>query len=305
MVRSRVKRAVAASGVLGIAALALSGCSDDAKRGFLPASDTTDHTQQITDLWVHSWVVLLGVGLVVWGLVVWCVVVYRRRKGDTGVPAQTRYNLPIEVLYTAVPFVLIIGFFIATVHVQSATEAKATPAYDGADVQVQIVGKQWSWDINYLTNDGAPDVHEDAGVQADYVTGPTFDESKLPTLYLPVDKEVKIKLDARDVAHSFWVPQFLYKKDLLPGVHNNYWTFTPEKEGTFPVKCAELCGEYHSMMLMNVKVVSDSEYQAHVTELRERGNTGALGHELDRRQDLKYNSTDAEQTHSAAAVTEN
>lgn len=301
MVGSTVKRVVASTGLLGVAALALSGCSDLAKRGFLPADDTTDHTQAISSLWVHSWIVLLGVGVLVWGLVIWCAIVYRRRKGETGLPAQTRYNLPIEVLYTAVPFVLIFAFFIATVHVQSATEANATEAYDGADVQVQVVGKQWSWDINYLTDEGEANVHEDAGVQADYTSGDTFDESSLPTLYLPVNKEVKIKLDARDVAHSFWVPQFLYKKDLLPGVHNNYWTFTPTKEGTFAVKCAELCGEYHSMMLMNIEVVSESEYETHLTELRDRGNTGALGNELNRRQDLIYTSEDSQQSDSAAS----
>ncbi|WP_051223989.1 cytochrome c oxidase subunit II [Pseudoclavibacter soli] len=301
MVGSTVKRVVASTGLLGVAALALSGCSDLAKRGFLPADDTTDHTQAISSLWVHSWIVLLGVGVVVWGLVIWSAIVYRRRKGETGLPAQTRYNLPIEVLYTAVPFVLIFAFFIATVHVQSATEANATEAYDGADVQVQVVGKQWSWDINYLTDEGEANVHEDAGVQADYSGGETFDESNLPTLYLPVNKEVKIKLDARDVAHSFWVPYFLYKKDLLPGVHNNYWTFTPTKEGTFAVKCAELCGEYHSMMLMNIEVVSESEYETHLTELRDRGNTGALGNELNRRQDLIYTSEDSQQSDSAAS----
>jgi cytochrome c oxidase subunit 2 len=305
MVRSRVKRAVAATAVAGLAALGLSGCSDEAKRGFLPATDTTDHTQAISSLWVNSWIVLLGVGIVVWGLTIWSIIAYRRRRGDRSVPAQTRYNLPIEVLYTTVPFILIIGFFVGTVNVQTATEAKATPAYDGADVQVQVVGKQWSWDINYLTDDGAADVHEDAGLQAQYYGGDTFDESDLPTLYLPVGQEVKIKLDSRDVAHSFWVPQFLYKKDLLPGVHNNYWTFTPEKEGTYPVKCAELCGEYHSMMLMNVKVVSATEYEAHLSELRDRGNTGALDDLLDRRQDLKYESNDTESQRSAAAVTEN
>lgn len=302
MVGSTVKRVVLGTGVLGIAALALSGCSDLANRGFLPADDTTDHTGAISSLWVYSWLVLLGVGIVVWGLIIWCAIVYRRRKGETGLPAQTRYNLPIEVLYTAVPFVLIFAFFLATVNVQTATEAKATTAYDGADVQVQVVGKQWSWDINYLTTAGDADVHEDPGVQADYVTGPTFDESDLPTLYLPVNKEVKIKLDSRDVAHSFWVPQFLYKKDVLPGIHNNYWTFTPTKEGTFPVKCAELCGEYHSMMLMNVKVVSESEYTQHLATLRDRGNTGALGNELNRRQDLIYSSDNAQ--HSASAATE-
>ena len=93
-----------------------------------------------------------------------------------------------------------------------------------------------------------------------------MDKEKLPTLYLPVNKSVDLELNARDVIHSFWVPAFLQKRDMIPG-KTNYIRFTPTKEGTYDGKCAELCGEYHSEMLFSVKVVSDAEFQAHLEKL--------------------------------------
>ena len=80
-------------------------------------------------------------------------------------------------------------------------------------------------------------------------------QEELPTLVLPVGQNVEIALDSRDVIHSFWVVDFLYKKDMFPG-KTNYMSFVPEREGTYEGKCAELCGEYHSLMLFNVEVVS-------------------------------------------------
>ena len=100
-----------------------------------------------------------------------------------------------------------------------------------------------------------------------------------------MNQKIKIQLDARDVIHSFWVIDFLYKKDMLPG-KTNYMYVTPEREGTFSGKCAELCGEYHSMMLFNVKVVSQDEYDAYIQSLEDAGQTGQLGHEYDRNQNL-------------------
>jgi cytochrome c oxidase subunit 2 len=100
-----------------------------------------------------------------------------------------------------------------------------------------------------------------------------------------VGKTVQIDLTARDVIHSFWVVDFLYKKDMFPG-QTNHMYFTPLKEGTYVGKCAELCGEYHSMMLFNVKVVSEAEYEAQMQSLAAAGNVGQLSGEYDRNQNL-------------------
>ena len=284
-----------AVGGLAVLGLALTGCSSSIERGMLPGQPgTTNHTDDLTSLWTHAWLVLLILAALVWGLTIWCVIAYRRRKGDTGYPPQYRYNLPIEVLYTVVPVILVVGFFAATVPRLNMTEQAAAAPSDHSVTKLQVIGKQWSWDVNYFDPEGRPYAHEPAGEQADYVSGSSYDESQLPTMYLPANQPVEIKIDSRDVAHSFWVPEFLYKKDAIPGVHNNYWHFTPQREGTYQVKCAELCGEYHSMMLMQVKVVSPDEYQAHIQQLSTDPETsGALGLELNREQNLPgYRSPD-------------
>ena len=99
--------------------------------------------------------------------------------------------------------------------------------------------------------------------------------SELPTLYLPVDKKVKIKLTSRDVIHSFWVPDFLFKMDVIPG-KMNVFELTPNKTGTFIGRCAELCGTYHAQMLFDVKVVSRAEFDQHMADLKAKGQIGTL-----------------------------
>lgn len=271
---------------IGIAAaIALAGCTQQEEQGYLPGGpDVTNHTSQVIGLWTTSWIVLLIVGLLVWGLLLWAMIVYRRRRGQTGLPAQLRYNMPIEILYTIVPFILIIGFFAFTARDQSEIEAGAN-AQTPADVEVQVFAKQWSWDFNYVSENGASsNVHEPAGVQAQYGPNGTIDGQDVPTLWLPVNKSVKIDLQSRDVDHSFWVVDFLYKKDAIPG-KTNYIAFTPTKIGEYAGKCAELCGEYHSQMLFKVKVVSQSDYDAHLAALAaDPETTGQLGADLNRNQ---------------------
>jgi cytochrome c oxidase subunit 2 len=225
--------------------LALSGCTPEVQRGFLPDSaGVTNHTDRIIGLWTTSWIVLLLVGVVAWGLMAWALIVYRRRKGETGIPVQFRYNMPIEALFTAVPLILVLGFFAFTARDTAAIEAKI----ENPDVHISVIAKQWSWDFNYVD----ANVY-DSGIQAQFTGDEENIMETLPTLYLPVGKSVQIDLSSRDVIHSFWVVEFLYKKDMFPAMTNRMY-FTPLKEGTYVGKCAELCGEYHSMMLFNVKV---------------------------------------------------
>lgn len=259
---------------IGIAiSIFLAGCTQAQLNGFLPGSgEVTNHTSRIVGLWTTSWFILMLVGILTWGLIIWAAIVYRRRKGQTGLPAQLRYNLPIEVFYTIVPFILIIGFFSFTARDQAIIEAP----HEEPDVTIEVIGKRWAWDFNYLTDD----VYFQ-GVQArETRENNTIDPDSLPTLYLPVDKKVELKIESRDVAHSFWVVDFLYKKDMLPG-KSNYMYFIPLETGTFAGKCAELCGEYHSLMLFNVKIVEQDEYDAQMAALRAAGNTGAVGGEYD------------------------
>jgi cytochrome c oxidase subunit 2 len=266
--------------------LVLAGCTQAQLNGFLPGfvegePPTTNNAERISGLWVTSWIVLLVVGVVTWGLTIWAVIAYRRRKGQTGLPVQLRYNMPIEVFYTVVPLILVLGFFAFTVRDQEAIEQRF--AEDQIDVRIEAIAKQWAWDFNYVDEN----VYS-AGIQAQLdPDGPagSVKQDELPTLVLPVGANVEIALEARDVIHSFWVVDFLYKKDMFPG-KTNYMSFVPEREGTFAGKCAELCGEYHSLMLFNVEVVSQAEYDSYIQSLRRAGQEGQLSTEFDRNQNL-------------------
>jgi cytochrome c oxidase subunit 2 len=218
----------------------------------------TDRAVFIYDLWIWSWVAAMLVGILVWGLILYAAFRYRRRSDDE-IPVQTRYNLPIEILYTVAPVVMVLVFFYFTVDTQNTVREPV----DDPDHELSVVGQQWSWTFNYL---------DEEAVQGDdvYTVGTTAD---LPTLVLPVDESVTIHLSSPDVIHSFWVPAFLEKLDVIPGRANEL-SFTPTREGTFAGNCAELCGVYHSRMLFNVEVVSADEFAEHLQELKELGNVG-------------------------------
>jgi cytochrome c oxidase subunit II len=250
-----------------VVVLVLAGCSQQQLVGFLPsAPGITNHTSEVIGLWNTSWIVLLGVGLVTWGLIIWAAVVYRRRKGQTGLPVQLRYNMPIEIFYTIVPLILVLGFFAFTAKTQNNIEQPIAHP----QVKIDVYGQRWAWTFDYVNEKTySPGIQAQTEAATGALTAP------LNTLYLPVDKRVEIKIYSRDVAHSFWIVNFLYKKDMIPG-KTNYMYFIPEKIGTYQGKCAELCGQYHSLMLFQVKVVSDADYAKYITAERKK-YPGLLG----------------------------
>jgi cytochrome c oxidase subunit II len=215
----------------------------------------TEQGNLIYSLWQGSWVAALAVGVTVWGLIIWACIFYRRRKGETGLPPQVRYNLPIEILYTIVPFLMVLVLFYFT----ARDQAELYELTDDPDHTINVIGQRWSWTFNYTDED----VY-DVGTPADP-----------PTLVLPEDERIRFDLESADVIHSFWVPAFLFKMDVIPGRLNQF-EVTPDEQGTFVGKCAELCGVDHARMLFNVRVVTREEYDDHVEELRDAGQTGQL-----------------------------
>ncbi|REF34904.1 cytochrome c oxidase subunit II [Thermasporomyces composti] len=261
----RARRWASVASLAGVALVSLSGCAGQGGGNWsrlglpAPASDRATH---VLNLWQGAWIAAACVGLLVWGLIIWSVIAYRRR--DDKIPPQTRYHLPIEILYSVVPFVIIGVLFYFTVRDQNAI-LKVDRNDPPANV-IRVVGQQWSWTFNYLDRPGraAPE----AGAVWESGT-----PDRLPTLYLPVGEKVGFQLESPDVIHSFFIPAFLFKMDVIPG-HENYFELTPTKEGVFAGKCAELCGSYHARMLFNVHVVSREEFAEHLRELRARGQTG-------------------------------
>lgn len=249
-----------------LALTALAGCSSETKGqaarfGMVaPASDRAPHMES---LWTGAWIAALAVGVFVWGLIIFAIIRFRRRKGDPEVPRQTRYHLPLEILYTMVPFLIIGVLFFYTVRTQNSVMAKdAEP-----DHTINVVGQKWSWTFNYMEA-----ANPDAGSVVTHDAGTI---EKIPDLYLPLDKSVRFHLNSADVIHSFWVPAFYFKMDVIPG-HPNQFDLTPTKAGTFDGKCAEFCGTYHANMLFKVHVVPEAEYNAHLKKLKAQGKTGEI-----------------------------
>jgi cytochrome c oxidase subunit 2 len=247
------------------ATVLLSSCSQQDKdewgRVAMPegASDRAGH---ILTFWQWSWLAAIIVGVLVWGLIFFAAFKFRRRN-DEDVPVQTRYNLPMEILYTIAPVIVVLVFFKFVVTTQDAVQKDVgTP-----DHVIKVVGQQWSWTFNYYQDDAV-------GGQTVFEAGTPADR---PTLYLPVDETVQFQLSSPDVVHSFWIPAFNYKMDVIPGRHNTF-SLTPTREGSYQGRCAELCGTYHSRMLFNVEVVSKERFTQELKKLQEQGNTGlALG----------------------------
>ena len=199
------------------------------------------------------------VGSFVLALIFFAVFRYRKRSDD--LPRQVRYNLPVEVLYTAVPFVIIAVLFYYTVLSQNyVNELSNDEAGESqADVNIGVVGFQWNWQFNYVDED----------VQ---VTGET---NRPAQLVLPANRTIRFVQTSPDVIHSFWVPDFLFKRDVIPGRANQF-ELTLKKEGEFIGRCAELCGEKHAFMNFSVLVVSPEEYDTYIDSLQADPNAAIL-----------------------------
>lgn len=271
----RTRRRWTAGAVGTTALLVLTGCSAEVQRGWYPGTrETTNHNAQLTDLWVNSWIAALVVGLLAWGAMIWCMVAYRRRKNDQGFPKQTAYNLPLETMFTIIPILLVFTLWGFTDRVQTEVDRPV----DDSPLTVTVYGKQWSWDFNYSYEQENGEVVEAhySGIQAQ-LDGTEGVRDTLPVLYLPNDVPVHFELKSRDVAHSFWIPQFLQKRDMIPGKTNHIY-LTPQELGSYDGKCAELCGEFHSEMLFNVEVVDEAEFVDRLAEME----PGLVGDEFNR-----------------------
>jgi cytochrome c oxidase subunit II len=240
-------------GIVTLGALvALSGCSiGKTFDGFGWPQGVTDQSERMYSMWIASVVAALAVGFFVWGLIFWCIIRYRKR-GDE-LPLQTRYNLPIEFLYTVAPFLVVAVLFYYTAITQTYVD-KVSPH---PDVKVEVVAFKWNWQFRYLDeNAKGPDGQAiSTSGTSDYV----------PVLVVPTHESILFYETSKDVIHSFWVPDLLFKRDVFPGNVQNKFQVTIVKEGAYVGRCAELCGAYHSMMNFELRAVSPDDYQRFIT----------------------------------------
>ncbi|MGY1634806.1 cytochrome c oxidase subunit II [Geodermatophilus sp. SYSU D01186] len=252
---SRLAR-VAALGLLGV--VTLTGCTPNNEfwRWGWP-DGITDEAYAMRDLWIWSVIAALLVGIGVWGLILWSVVRHRKRSDE--LPKQTAYNLPLEIVYTIIPFLIIAGLFFFTV----VTQNKVMDRSEDPDTTIAVNAFKWNWQFVYPETTGAD------GEPVNTVG--TSEE--IPILVVPTDETVRFEVASADVIHSFWVPEFLFKLDVIPGNENdrdNVFEVTVREEGAFVGRCAELCGTYHAYMNFEVRAVTADDYDDYLAA-RESG----------------------------------
>jgi cytochrome c oxidase subunit 2 len=264
MRRKQLSRGVVSTLSLLVMTVLLSGCSAQQWERDLRFGWPTGVTKQATTmrvLWTWSSVAALVVGVIVWSLIFWVCVRYRKRNDE--LPRQFKENLLVEAVYTVLPFFIIAGLFYRTVVVENYVDAKSSKP----DVTVTVVGFKWNWQFQY-------DGHRYAagtGAGPNENVGTTGTSTEIPILVIPRGQSIRFVEHSDDVIHSFWVPEFLFKRDVIPGPRDNQFEITAVKDGHYVGRCAELCGTYHSQMQFEVRVVEPATYTAYISALAKFG----------------------------------
>ena len=207
---------------------------------------TQDHWTRL--LWHISYYFAIPIGLLVIGLIAWALIRYRERPGHTRTPSQFQYHIPLEAVYTIIPLVVVVvifGFMFNAENKQGTVVKK--PA-----VAITVDGFQWGWRFVY------PNGHAQVGT-GDYSN--INNNNDLPVLVLPANETVQLHVVSLDVVHTFYVPEFLFNRDLIPGV-NNVFDLNVTKPGLYPGQCNNICGQYHAYMRFLVDVMPPAEYNA-------------------------------------------
>jgi cytochrome c oxidase subunit 2 len=238
-------------GAIGATAL-LSGCSfnsnDISGLGYPKNVSSVNDTS--LSLWQGAWITAGVVGVITLILILWPAIFHRKNDATKGeFPKQTQYNIPIEIIYTIIPFIIVAVLFYFTATKESKIVDLKTPAQH----EISVEGIQWSWQFAY------PEAGKDAVV--------TGTPENPPTLYMPQGESVRFTITSNDVVHGFWIPAFMIQMQNLPD-RTNHIQFTANKLGTYPGRCNILCGRNHAQMIFKVKVVTPEQYQKYLETLK-------------------------------------
>jgi cytochrome c oxidase subunit 2 len=224
-----------------------------------PPQPVTQQAREISGLYDIVFAIAVAIFVAVEGLIVWSIIRYRRKPTDTELPPQTHGNNFVEVLWTVIPTVIVLYLFVVSWQTLNSVEAVSkTP-----DVRVHAVAMQFQWQFEYLDANGQ--------VLATQTT-PVADQGG--GMAVPVGRSVYVTLDSSDVIHAWYVPHFLFKRDVVPGQTNHFeFTLDPDEAGqTFRGQCAELCGSGHRVMLFDVVAMNSADYDAWLAALIEKSN---------------------------------
>jgi len=203
----------------------------------LPSQDSTQAILIDQMFYWHFWLIAFLFSLIM-VFMLYSAVVFRRKEGDDEPGPYVHGHTGLEIAWTVIPIIVVIGFGYWGVTVLNALTAEQPD-----EMTIKVIGRQWSWQFEYPEQEG--------------VTS--------PQLVLPVNQNILLDMESEDVLHSFWIPEFRVKQDLIPQTPT-YLRITPTKEGDYTVRCAEICGFDHTKMLADVRVVSQTEFDAWIEE---------------------------------------
>ena len=311
------KRKAVLGGLLGLGGLMLAGCDVEAPGGALgwflgmgwPKGITPEATAMY-NFWEWVWVVAWTIGFIMWGLFIYGMFAWSAKRakkaGKDEFPRQTQYNIPLELVLTIFPIIIVMGLFFFTVQ----TQEKVTALDKDPKVTVDVTAYQWNWKFGYqkvapeLTADGQEYVGTDEerqklaeeskvdpngknpinGRSKSDVSYLHFNKietlgttQEVPVLVLPSNTPIEFQLASADVSHSFWVPEFLFKRDTYNHPEENkqerrFQVEKIEKEGAFVGRCAEMCGTYHAMMNFELRVVSPEKFTQYLEYRKQNPN---------------------------------
>jgi cytochrome c oxidase subunit 2 len=242
--------------VLAVAAIALGFDLPGAAQGFVtglyPPIAVTEEGAKIRDLYTIVFLIAVVIFVLVEGLIIWSVIRYRRKPGDDTLPAQTHGNNLAEAIWTIVPTIIVIFLFIVSWQTLNVVDTAAADP----ETRIRAVAGQFQWEFDYLADDGQTVLYTQ--VQA---AGPLDQGGGMA---VPAGRNVQLTLSSKDVIHAFYVPQFLFKRDVVPGRVNQFdFKVNASDAGqTFRGQCAELCGTGHRIMLFDVHALSPADFDA-------------------------------------------
>ena len=229
------------------------------RRGVTPVSNEVYDLHMII-LWIC---VIIGVG--VFAAMIYSLLNHTKAKNPT--PATFHENHKLEVVWTIIPFIILVGMAIPATKSLLNLEDASNP-----DMTIKVTGYQWKWQYEYMDGDAegvkffssldaASNEARQKGANKDLAAVDNYLLNVDNRLVIPKGKKVRFLMTANDVLHAWWVPDFGFKKDAIPGYINESWA-KAEQVGTYRGQCAELCGKDHGFMPVVVDVVEEAEYVA-------------------------------------------
>jgi cytochrome c oxidase subunit 2 len=207
----------------------------------------TTNAKYVHHLWNVTWLFAVPIAAIVVGLILWCVIRYRRKPGSDIARSQFQYHIPIEAAYTIIPLVIVaivFGFMFNA-------ENKVNAVSKNPDLKITVNGFQWGWQFVY------PNKHQQVGTVANELDINSNDD--LPVLVIPTNRTVQFHVVSLDVVHTFYVPEFLFQRDMIPGVDNTF-DLNVTTPGVYPGQCNNICGQYHAYMRFLVDAMPPAEF---------------------------------------------